>query len=100
MGSGQHPVCVNGSKNTTSSLQVTGWVELDNLCELGVTDNAFDDQYEGCNEEMEELAPQLLKELEVNRKLRDEWGEAKKKWEEIKNKINSSEQLNDFQGTA
>ncbi|XP_006885790.1 PREDICTED: T-cell ecto-ADP-ribosyltransferase 1-like [Elephantulus edwardii] len=63
--------------------------------------DAFDDQYEGCSEEMEKKAPQLLKEeLEANKHLEVQWEEAKKRWKEIKNTISSSRQLNDFHGTA
>lgn len=101
MGSGQHPVLANGSKNTTSSLQVTGRLQPVDSCELGMADDAFDDQYEGCTEEMEAKAPQLLKEeLEVNRILNEAWEEAKIKWEEIKNKVDSSKLLNDSHGIA
>ncbi|XP_070281658.1 T-cell ecto-ADP-ribosyltransferase 2-like [Myotis yumanensis] len=81
--------------------QVTGWVRPGNSCELGMAENAFDDQYVGCTEEMEAKAPQLLEEeLKVNRNLRAEWKNAMEKWEEIKNKIDSSKRLKDSHGIA
>ncbi|XP_036180984.1 T-cell ecto-ADP-ribosyltransferase 2-like [Myotis myotis] len=81
--------------------QVTGRVRPTNSCELGMAENAFDDQYVGCTEEMEAKAPQLLEEeLKVNRNLRAEWEEAKTEWEKIKNKADSSKRLNDSHGIA
>lgn len=73
---------------------------LTNSCQLDMANNSFDDQYEGCTEEMEKKAPQLLKEeLEMNENLKTEWRTAKRKWEQIKNK-NYPKQFNDFHGTA
>ncbi|XP_016063928.1 PREDICTED: T-cell ecto-ADP-ribosyltransferase 2-like [Miniopterus natalensis] len=81
--------------------QVTGWAQKADSCKLDMAYNSFDDQYEGCTEEMEKQAPQLLKkELEVNKELRDEWKKAAKRWDEIKNQIDSSKHLTDFQGIA
>ncbi|XP_023614543.1 T-cell ecto-ADP-ribosyltransferase 2-like [Myotis lucifugus] len=81
--------------------QVTGRVRPGNSCWLDMAKNAFDDQYVGCTEEMEAKAPQLLEEeFKVNRNLSAEWKKAKTKWEEIKNKIDSSKRLSDFHGIA
>ncbi|XP_036180985.1 T-cell ecto-ADP-ribosyltransferase 2-like [Myotis myotis] len=81
--------------------QVTGRVQPANTCWLDMADDAFDDQYDGCINEMEAKAPQLLEEeLKVNRNLNAEWKKAKTKWEEIKNKIDSSKQLKDSHGIA
>lgn len=85
MGSGKHPVhtgsSVTGSRNTASSLQVTGLAWLAKSCQLGMAKNAFDDQCEGRTEEMERKAPQLLKEeLKVDRNLKIEWEMAETKW--------------------
>ncbi|XP_015332959.1 T-cell ecto-ADP-ribosyltransferase 1-like [Marmota marmota marmota] len=75
--------------------QVTSQLVLD------MANNAFDDQYEGCIEAMEEKAPQLLKEeLSMNEKFKNEWENAKEKWKQIKSNINYSENFNDFHGTA
>lgn len=101
MGSGQHPVLANGSKNTTSSLQVTGRLQPAHSCRLDMAEDAFDDQYVGCIKEMEAKAPQLLEEeLKVNKNLSRDWKEAKIEWERIKNKIDSSKRLSDFHGIA
>uniref|UniRef100_A0A8D2D3A4 NAD(P)(+)--arginine ADP-ribosyltransferase n=1 Tax=Sciurus vulgaris TaxID=55149 RepID=A0A8D2D3A4_SCIVU len=68
---------------------------------LDMAYNAFDDQYEGCIEAMEEKAPQLLKEeLSMNKNFKNEWEKAKEKWKQIKYKINHSEDFSDFHGTA
>lgn len=73
---------------------------LTNSCQLNMANNSFDDQYEGCTEEMEKKAPQLLKkELEMNKEFKTEWTKAKTIWEQIKNK-NYPKQFNDFHGTA
>ncbi|KAM5185830.1 LOW QUALITY PROTEIN: T-cell ecto-ADP-ribosyltransferase 2-like [Callospermophilus lateralis] len=68
---------------------------------LDMANNAFDDQYVGCIEAMEEKAPQLLKEeLSVNENFKNEWENAEKKWKQIKSNINYPENFNDFHGTA
>ena len=102
MGSGQHQGHGNGSTDTLSSLQVMpGLAEQANSCKLDMASKAFDDQYKGCTEIMDKKAPQLLKkELEVNKKFKDEWENAQIRWKEIKSHIDSSKQLKDFQGTA
>ncbi|KAM5223636.1 T-cell ecto-ADP-ribosyltransferase 2-like isoform 1-T1 [Hipposideros larvatus] len=80
--------------------QVTGLAWMTKSCQLDMADNAFDDQYEGCTEEMEKKAPRLLKkELEVNKNFKNEWDMAKIKWKQIQNK-NYPKQFNDFHGTA
>ena len=53
--------------------------------DLDTADNAFDDQYMGCAEEMEEMAHQLLKELEANKEFSVEWKWASETWNDIKN---------------
>lgn len=66
-----------------------------------MAEDAFDDQYVGCTEEMEAKAPQLLEEeLKVNRNLRKEWENATKEWEKKKNKTDSSKGLSDSHGIA
>ncbi|XP_007527593.1 LOW QUALITY PROTEIN: T-cell ecto-ADP-ribosyltransferase 1-like [Erinaceus europaeus] len=66
-----------------------------------MAEDAFDDQYEGCAEDIEKMAPQLLKEeLENSPEMKTEWEAAKKEREGKKNKIKYSEQFNDFHGTA
>ncbi|KAJ1075107.1 hypothetical protein K5549_006469 [Capra hircus] len=59
-------------------------VQVSDQVDLDMADNAFDDQYTSCTEEMEGMAPQLLKELEANKEFSFEW-----KWK-----------LNNFHGTA
>jgi NAD(P)-arginine ADP-ribosyltransferase len=50
--------------------------------QLDMAYNAFDDQYEGCVNEMEAEAPELLKEeLNMNTKLKTGWETAEKKME-------------------
>ncbi|XP_054432202.1 T-cell ecto-ADP-ribosyltransferase 2-like [Pteronotus mesoamericanus] len=81
--------------------QVTSLPQQDISAVLDMASDAFDDQYVNCTEEMDKKAPQLLeKELQVNKIFKNEWEKAQIKWKKIKNKIDSSKQLNDFQGTA
>uniref|UniRef100_A0A8C0WXW9 NAD(P)(+)--arginine ADP-ribosyltransferase n=1 Tax=Castor canadensis TaxID=51338 RepID=A0A8C0WXW9_CASCN len=69
--------------------------------QLDMASSAFDDQYEGCVDEMEAEAPKLLKEeLNMNTLLKSEWEMAEKKWKQIKNRINYPKSFNDFHGTA
>lgn len=106
MGSGRHSVhavsSVNGSRDTTLSLQVTSWILSTQSSQLDMADNAFDDQYEGCTKEMEKKAPQLLKEeMRMNGLLRSEWEKAEEYWKQnMKKRINYPKQFNDFHGTA
>ncbi|XP_036924578.1 T-cell ecto-ADP-ribosyltransferase 2-like [Sturnira hondurensis] len=80
---------------------MAGQAGRSNPCKLDMADNAFDNQYEGCIELMDQKAPQLLKqELEVNKKFKEEWEQAQTRWKEIKSHIDSSKLLSDFQGTA
>ncbi|XP_028617163.1 T-cell ecto-ADP-ribosyltransferase 2-like, partial [Grammomys surdaster] len=68
---------------------------------LDLAPNAFDDQYVGCVEEMEERAPQLLQEdFNKNEGLKLEWEIAEKQWEIIKNSMIYPEGFRDIHGTA
>lgn len=68
---------------------------------LDMAPNAFDDQYEGCVNKMEEKAPLLLQEdFNMNAKLKVEWEEAKKRWNNIKHSRSYPKGFNDFHGTA
>ncbi|XP_021023952.2 T-cell ecto-ADP-ribosyltransferase 1 isoform X2 [Mus caroli] len=78
--------------------QVTG---LTGPVMLDMAPNAFDDQYEGCVEDMEKRAPQLLQEdFNMNEKLKLEWKKAEIKWKEIKNCMSYPQGFHDFHGTA
>ncbi|XP_021074261.1 T-cell ecto-ADP-ribosyltransferase 2 [Mus pahari] len=78
--------------------QVTG---LAGSSMLDMAPNAFDDQYEGCVEDMEKRAPQLLQEdFNMNEELKLEWEKAETRWEEIKNSTSYPEGFHDFHGTA
>lgn len=78
--------------------QVTG---LTGSFTLDMAPNAFDDQYEGCVEDMETKAPQLLQEdFNMNEELKLEWEKAEIKWKEIKNCMSYPAGFHDFHGTA
>ncbi|XP_051048349.1 T-cell ecto-ADP-ribosyltransferase 2-like [Phodopus roborovskii] len=78
--------------------QVTGLTEPSNL---DMAPNAFDDQYEGCVQEMEKKAPQLLEEdFNMNEQLRLEWERAEAKWKVMKKTRSYPEGFHDFHGTA
>ncbi|XP_059108949.1 T-cell ecto-ADP-ribosyltransferase 2-like [Peromyscus eremicus] len=78
--------------------QVTGLTEPPNL---DMAPNAFDDQYEGCVEDMERKAPQLLQEdFNMNGDLKREWEKSEKLWKEIKNATSTPKGFHDFHGTA
>ncbi|EGW14882.1 T-cell ecto-ADP-ribosyltransferase 1 [Cricetulus griseus] len=80
------------------SQQVTGQTESFNL---DMAPDAFDDQYEGCVQEMEKKAPRWLEEdFSKNKNLKDEWKGAEEKWKEIKNKMNYPKGFSDYHGTA
>ncbi|XP_052616150.1 T-cell ecto-ADP-ribosyltransferase 2-like [Peromyscus californicus insignis] len=82
----------------TRGNSVTGLTEPPNL---DMAPNAFDDQYEGCVEDMERKAPQLLQEdFNMNKKLKLEWEMAEKRWKEIKNAMSTPKGFHDFHGTA
>ncbi|XP_028904773.1 T-cell ecto-ADP-ribosyltransferase 2-like isoform X4 [Ornithorhynchus anatinus] len=51
--------------------------------------HAFDDQYKGCENDMDSIAPQLLQdEMRNNALLNESWGTAEKKWQnETKKKV-------------
>lgn len=68
---------------------------------LDMAPNAFDDQYEGCVNKMEEKAPLLLKEdFNMNAKLKLEWEEAEKLWNNIKHSRSYPKGFSDLHGTA
>lgn len=78
--------------------QVTG---LTGPLVLDMAPNAFDDQYEGCVNKMEEKAPLLLKEdFNMNEKLKLEWEEAEKLWNNIKHSRSYPKGFSDLHGTA
>uniref|UniRef100_G1TKP7 NAD(P)(+)--arginine ADP-ribosyltransferase n=1 Tax=Oryctolagus cuniculus TaxID=9986 RepID=G1TKP7_RABIT len=86
------------SRDSPPPSQVTGQGQP---VQLDLASDAFDDQYEGCVEQMEKMAPQLLEEeLRVHRDFGVQWAKAETEWNQIKNKISHSSQLSDFQGTA
>ncbi|XP_052013052.1 T-cell ecto-ADP-ribosyltransferase 1-like [Apodemus sylvaticus] len=77
--------------------QVTG-LPLSSM--LDMAPNAFDDQYEGCVQQMEKEAPKLLQEdLKMNKEFKNEWEKAEKKWKQIKTK-SYPKGFHDFHGTA
>lgn len=68
---------------------------------LDMAPDAFDDQYEGCVEEMEKKAPELLeKDFNMNRRLKLEWERAEQKWEMIKNRMSYPKGFLNLHGTA
>ncbi|XP_052013064.1 T-cell ecto-ADP-ribosyltransferase 1-like [Apodemus sylvaticus] len=77
--------------------QVTG-LPLSSM--LDMAPNAFDDQYEGCAQQMEKKAPKLLQEdFNMNEEFKHEWKKAEEKWKQIKKK-SYPKGFNDFHGTA
>ena len=67
---------------------------------LDMAPNAFDDQYEGCVQQMEGKAPKLLQEdFNMNKEFKHEWKKAEEKWKQIKNK-GYPKGFHDFHGTA
>lgn len=80
------------------SQQVTDLTEPSNL---DMAPNAFDDQYEGCVQEMEIKAPQLLEDdFNMNKDLKVVWEKAEEKWKEIKKTRNFPKGFSDYHGTA
>ncbi|XP_042126261.2 T-cell ecto-ADP-ribosyltransferase 2-like [Peromyscus maniculatus bairdii] len=78
--------------------QVTGLTERS---DLDMAPNAFDDQYEGCVEDMERKAPQLLQEdFNMNGKLKSLWKEAEVEWKKKKKTVKYPKGFNDYHGTA
>ncbi|KAL6037435.1 hypothetical protein STEG23_036680 [Scotinomys teguina] len=78
--------------------KVTGLTEPSNL---DMAPNAFDDQYEGCVEEMERKAPQLLQEdFNISTLLKPEWEKAEQRWKKIKNTMSYPKGFHDFHGIA
>ncbi|XP_003508636.2 T-cell ecto-ADP-ribosyltransferase 1-like [Cricetulus griseus] len=77
---------------------VTGQTESFNL---DMAPDAFDDQYEGCVQEMEKKAPQLLEEdFNMNKELKFAWEMAEDKWKEVKHKMTYLKGFSDYHGTA
>ena len=67
---------------------------------LDMAPNAFDDQYEGCVQQMDERAPKMLQEdFNMNKEFKHEWKKAEKKWKQIKPK-SYPKGFQDFYGTA
>lgn len=86
-------------------LVLTQVTSLEQTCYLDLSQNFFDDQYDGCIGQMGEKAPQLLKkELEADSTFKSTWERAEKNWKKreniIKNKMKNAAKLNDAQGTA
>ncbi|XP_037052888.1 T-cell ecto-ADP-ribosyltransferase 2-like [Peromyscus leucopus] len=78
--------------------QVTGLTERS---DLDMAPNAFDDQYEGCVEDMERKARQLLEEdFNMCKKFERLWKEAEVKWNETKKTMKYPKGFNDYHGTA
>ncbi|XP_051005284.1 T-cell ecto-ADP-ribosyltransferase 2-like [Acomys russatus] len=83
--------------------QVTGLTSLNmpSSFQLDMAPNAFDDQYEGCVEDMEEKAPRLLQEdFNMNKQLKSEWEKAEQQWKKIKTTVSYPKGFHDFHGTA
>lgn len=85
--------------------QVSGLDEQPDSCQLDLAKNAFDDQYEGCIEQMEIKAPLLLKEeLKMNKEFKKQWENAEKLWKKKKNTQEIKEiipkSFHDFYGIA
>ncbi|KAM5223633.1 T-cell ecto-ADP-ribosyltransferase 2-like [Hipposideros larvatus] len=80
--------------------QVTGVARLTKSVPLDMADDALDDQYLGCTEEMDTKAPQVLKEeLKLNSNFKIQWELAKKRWKQV-NKKSYPKEFNDFHGIA
>ncbi|XP_028733400.1 T-cell ecto-ADP-ribosyltransferase 2-like [Peromyscus leucopus] len=78
--------------------QVTGLTESS---KLDMAPNAFDDQYEGCVEDMEKKAPQLLEEdFNMCKEFKHLWKKAEVKWNETKKTMKYPKGFNDYHGTA
>ncbi|XP_015845295.1 T-cell ecto-ADP-ribosyltransferase 2-like [Peromyscus maniculatus bairdii] len=78
--------------------QVTGLTEPS---DLDMAPNAFDDQYEGCVEDMERKAPQLLQEeFNMNKQFKCLWKEAEEEWKKKKKTVKYPKGFHDFHGTA
>nr|XP_015856163.1 T-cell ecto-ADP-ribosyltransferase 2-like isoform X2 [Peromyscus maniculatus bairdii] len=78
--------------------QVTGLTEF---FDLDMAPDAFDDQYEGCVEDMERKAPQLLQEdFNMNEELKHEWVKAEVEWKKKKKTVKYPKGFHDFHGTA
>nr|XP_032648842.1 ecto-ADP-ribosyltransferase 5-like isoform X8 [Chelonoidis abingdonii] len=69
--------------------------------ELSMMDDAFDDQYIGCDEEMDGIAPELLeKEKSMSSVFSRVWENSGKKWELVKKKISLPRGFKDEHGRA
>lgn len=85
--------------------QMTGLKLKPESCQLDMARDAFDDQYEGCIQQMDERAPQLLEEeLNMNKEFKKQWLKSKNHWMNIKNSESVtkiiSQPFNDFHGIA
>uniref|UniRef100_A0A452I585 NAD(P)(+)--arginine ADP-ribosyltransferase n=1 Tax=Gopherus agassizii TaxID=38772 RepID=A0A452I585_9SAUR len=69
--------------------------------ELSMIDDAFDDQYIGCAEEMDGIAPELLKkEKSMSSLFSRVWESSEKKWELVKKEISLPRGFKDEHGRA
>ncbi|XP_044879342.1 ecto-ADP-ribosyltransferase 5-like isoform X2 [Mauremys mutica] len=69
--------------------------------ELSMMPDAFDDQYIGCAEEMDGIAPELLeKEKSMSSVFRTVWENAEKEWECVKKEISLPKSFEDEYGRA
>ncbi|XP_040587708.1 T-cell ecto-ADP-ribosyltransferase 2-like [Mesocricetus auratus] len=87
--------------NHASAMYEVGVTDLTESSNLDMAPNAFDDKYEGCVQEMEIKAPQLLEDdFNMNKQLKVEWKKAEEKWKEIKKTRNFPKGFSDYHGTA
>ncbi|XP_035294015.1 T-cell ecto-ADP-ribosyltransferase 2-like isoform X1 [Cricetulus griseus] len=78
--------------------QVTGLAESFNL---DMAPGGFGGEGEGCVQDMEKKAPQLLEEdFSMNKDLKIEWEKAEEKWKEIKKTRSYPKGFSDYHGTA
>ncbi|XP_044879441.1 ecto-ADP-ribosyltransferase 5-like [Mauremys mutica] len=69
--------------------------------ELSMMDDAFDDQYIGCAEKMDELAPGLLeKEKSMSSVFSRVWAASENKWQSVKTKLSLPKGFKDEHGKA
>lgn len=92
-------------QGTPTLLQVTGLKLKPESCLLDMARDAFDDQYEGCIQQMDKRAPQLLEEeLNMNKEFKKQWLKSKNHWMNIKDNESItkiiSQPFNDFHGIA
>ncbi|XP_074917970.1 ecto-ADP-ribosyltransferase 5-like [Chelonoidis abingdonii] len=69
--------------------------------ELSMMDDAFDDQYIGCAEEMDGIAPELLeKEKSMSSVFSRVWENSREKWQSIKTELSLPKDFKDEHGRA